>query len=153
MLDEVRLAPESLKLEVTENDLMENTKSTIQVFNRLRSIGVGIQVDDFGIGYSSLSYLSQFPVNALKIDQSFINKMMSDNNQLKIVQAIVLLTQRLDVVVVAEGVENEEQLRQLRAMGCEFGQGYYLSKPLDPERIAHLLEEVSRKQGALEGVL
>lgn len=153
VLEEVGLSPESLKLEVTENELMENTTSTIQVFNRLRSLGVGIQVDDFGIGYSSLSYLSQFPVNALKIDQSFINQMMSDSNQLKIVQAIVLLTQRLDVVVVAEGVENEEQLRQLRAMGCEFGQGYYLSKPLDPQRTAQLLEEVFRKQGILEGVL
>lgn len=153
VLEEVGLSPESLKLEVTENELMENTTSTIQVFNRLRSLGVGIQVDDFGIGYSSLSYLSQFPVNALKIDQSFINQMMSDSNQLKIVQAIVLLTQRLDVVVVAEGVENEEQLRQLRAMGCEFGQGYYLSKPLDPQRTAQLLEEVFRKQGVLEGVL
>ncbi len=153
VLEDAGLSPESLKLEVSEDDLMENTKSTIQVFNRLRSLGVGIQVDDFGIGYSSLSYLSQFPVNALKIDQSFINKMMSDKHQLKIVQAIVLLTQRLDVVVVAEGVENEEQLRQLRAMGCEFGQGYYLSKPLDPEKAAQLLEEVSRKQGALEGVL
>lgn len=153
VLEEVGLSPESLKLEVTENELMENTTSTIQVFNRLRSLGVGIQVDDFGIGYSSLSYLSQFPVNALKIDQSFINQMMSDSNQLKIVQAIVLLTQRPDVVVVAEGVENEEQLRQLRAMGCEFGQGYYLSKPLDPQRTAQLLEEVFRKQGVLEGVL
>ncbi len=153
VLDEIGLLPQSLKLEVTENDLMENTKSTIQVFNRLRALGVQIQVDDFGIGYSSLSYLSQFPVNALKIDHSFINKMMSDNNQLKIVQAIVLLTQRLDVVVVAEGVENEEQLRQLRAMGCEFGQGYYLSRPLDPESTTHLLEQVARRQGALEAVL
>jgi len=152
-LEESGLPPLSLKLEVTESDLMENTKSTIDVFKRLRTIGVQIQVDDFGIGYSSLSYLSQFPVTALKIDQSFINKMMLDGNQLKIVQAIVMLTQRLDVVVVAEGVENEAQLRQLREMGCEFGQGYYLSRPLDAESAHRLLEEIASRQGMLEGVL
>jgi diguanylate cyclase (GGDEF)-like protein/PAS domain S-box-containing protein len=152
-LEESGLPPLSLKLEVTESDLMENTKSTIDVFKRLRTIGVQIQVDDFGIGYSSLSYLSQFPVTALKIDQSFINKMMLDGNQLKIVQAIVMLTQRLDVVVVAEGVENEAQLHQLREMGCEFGQGYYLSRPLDAESAHQLLEEIASKQGMLEGVL
>ncbi len=103
----------------------------MQVFNGLREMGVQIQIDDFGIGYSSFGFLSQFPVNALKIDQSFINMMMTDGNQLKIVQAIVMLTQRLDVVVIAEGVETEEQLNQLKTLGCNFGQGYYLSRPLE----------------------
>ena len=143
-LEESGLNPGCLKLEITENVIMETSLFTSEVFRRLQALGVQVQIDDFGIGYSSLSYLSQFPVNALKIDQSFINKMAVDNSQLKIIQAIVMLAHRLDVVVVAEGVENEEQMARLRALGCEYGQGYFVSKPLDTTRIQTMLDEWSR---------
>ena len=142
VLKDTGLPAECLKLEITENVILENKVATLQVFDELRQMGVQIQIDDFGIGYSSLSYLSQFPVNALKIDQSFIGKMMTDSNQLKIVQAIVMLTQRLDVAVIAEGVETEAQLKQLKALGCNFGQGYFLSKPLDYQTTDALLDKV-----------
>jgi diguanylate cyclase (GGDEF)-like protein/PAS domain S-box-containing protein len=142
VLKDTGLPAECLKLEITENVILENKVATLQVFDELRQMGVQIQIDDFGIGYSSLSYLSQFPVNALKIDQSFIGKMMTDSNQLKIVQAIVMLTQRLDVAVIAEGVETEAQLNQLKALGCNFGQGYFLSKPLDYQTTDALLDKV-----------
>jgi EAL domain-containing protein (putative c-di-GMP-specific phosphodiesterase class I) len=135
------LNPACLKLEITENVIMETSLFTSEVFRKLQALGVQVQIDDFGIGYSSLSYLSQFPVNALKIDQSFVNKMSLDNSQVKIIQAIVMLAQRLDVVVVAEGVETEEQLEQLRELGCGFGQGYFVSKPMHTARIQSLLEE------------
>ncbi len=141
VLEESHLAPGCLKLEITENIIMETNLLTSEVFRKLQALGVQLQIDDFGIGYSSLSYLSQFPVNALKIDQSFIKKMSVDNSQLKIVQAIVMLAQRLDVVVVAEGVETEEQLEQLNTLGCGYGQGYYVSKPLETIKIEALLEE------------
>jgi diguanylate cyclase (GGDEF)-like protein/PAS domain S-box-containing protein len=153
VLSETGLPATSLKLEITENALMEHTDTTMEVLHQLRSMGVQIQIDDFGIGYSSLSYLSQFPVSALKIDQSFVNLMTSDNNRLKIIQAIVLLTQRLDVVVIAEGVESEDQLAQLKELGCGYGQGYYMSRPIDGDSVAHLLEDVILNGGILTGRL
>lgn len=150
VLKDTGLPAGCLKIEITENVIMENNQATMQVFNELRAMGVQIQIDDFGIGYSSLGYLSQFPVDALKIDQSFINMMMTDSNQLKIVQAIVMLTQRLDVVVIAEGVETEEQLNQLKTLGCNFGQGYYLSRPLDRRSTGELLEKVIVRGGEMD---
>jgi len=145
VIEETGLTPTCLKLEITENVIMETSLFTSEVFEKLQALGVQLQIDDFGIGYSSLSYLSQFPVNALKIDQSFVNKMSLDNSQLKIIQAIVMLAQRLDVVVVAEGVETEAQLEQLRELGCGYGQGYYVSRPLNTDNVIALLENWTLK--------
>jgi len=150
VLSESCLPPEQLKIEITENALMDFNESTLQVFHTLRSMGVQIQIDDFGIGYSSLSYLSQFPINALKIDQYFVQRIPGDSNRLKIVQAIVMLTQRLDVVVIAEGVENAQQLAQLKAMGCDYGQGFYLARPMDDQDAAVLLEKLVGSGGEME---
>jgi EAL domain-containing protein (putative c-di-GMP-specific phosphodiesterase class I) len=150
VLSESCLPPEQLKIEITENALMDFTEATLQVFHSLRSMGVQIQIDDFGIGYSSLSYLSQFPINALKIDQYFVQRISTDSNRLKIVQAIVMLTQRLDVVVIAEGVENAQQLEQLKEMGCEYGQGYYLARPMDDQHTEGLLRKVAGTGGVME---
>ena len=142
VLNETGLNPENLKLEITENAIMENNQATREVFARLQSIGIQIQIDDFGIGYSSLGYLSQFPVNALKIDQSFVSKMDEDSSHMKIVQAIVSLTHRLGVGVIAEGLETSSQLEQLRALNCGYGQGYLISEPLDHESAQLLLSEL-----------
>lgn len=131
VLAETGLAPNNLKLEITESALLDNNEITTEVFTRLQKLGVQIQIDDFGIGYSSLGYLSHFPIDALKIDRSFVKMMGEDSNNLKIVQAIVMLSHRLGVGVIAEGVETEDQLDQLVSLGCEYGQGFFVSFPLD----------------------
>jgi EAL domain-containing protein (putative c-di-GMP-specific phosphodiesterase class I) len=138
-LQETGLNPQCLKLEITESALMENFEMTEQAFGQLQELGVQIQIDDFGIGYSSLSYLSNFPINALKIDHTFIKQMNDESNNLKIVQAILMLSHRLGVGVIAEGVETESQLLQLRQLGCEFGQGFFLSVPLPGSDLRNLL--------------
>jgi EAL domain-containing protein (putative c-di-GMP-specific phosphodiesterase class I) len=152
-LQESGLDPSCLKIEITENAILENNLFTLNVFSELKAMGVEVQIDDFGTGYSSLSYLSHFPVNALKIDQTFIHEMVADSNHLKIVQAIIMLTKRLDVVVIAEGVETEEQLSQLKELGCTYGQGYYLSRPLDRTSVGELLEEVIAQDGRIDSLL
>jgi predicted signal transduction protein with EAL and GGDEF domain len=129
-LKETGLEPNNLSLEITETFIVENKEITINVCNKLRELGIHIQIDDFGSGYSSLSYLSQFPINALKIDQSFIRNMGNGGNDTNIIQAIVMLSRRMGVNVIAEGVETVTQLNTLKELGCEYGQGYYVSKPL-----------------------
>ncbi len=129
-LRETDLDPKSLSLEITETVIIENKDITVDMCTKLRELGIHIQIDDFGIGYSSLSYLSQFPINALKIDQSFIKKMGEGNNETNIIQAIVMLSRRMGVNVIAEGVETANQFQALKSLGCEYGQGYYVSKPL-----------------------
>jgi diguanylate cyclase (GGDEF)-like protein/PAS domain S-box-containing protein len=130
VLEETGLDSKSLCLEITETFIVENKEITVDVCNKLRELGVHIQIDDFGSGYSSLSYLSQFPINALKIDQSFIRNMEEGNNETNIIQAILMLARRMSVNVIAEGVETADQYKALKALGCEYGQGYYVSKPL-----------------------
>ena len=106
-------------------------------------MGVQIQIDDFGIGYSSLSYLSRFPINALKIDQSFVSQITGEGNQRDIVRAIISLTERLNVNLIAEGVETGEQLKELLSLGCKLGQGYYLSLPMDADSVDAMLQKFS----------
>jgi diguanylate cyclase (GGDEF)-like protein/PAS domain S-box-containing protein len=133
--------PDSLKLEITESAILDKDENTHAVLDRLKDLGLQIQIDDFGTGYSSLGYLSSFPINALKIDRSFVKEMEAENNHTKIVQAIVMLSQRLGVGVIAEGIESDNLANRLRDLGCEYGQGFYFSKPLDQESISTLLVE------------
>lgn len=141
VLEETGLDPTSLKLEITENTIMETSQFTAGVFSHLQSLGVQVQIDDFGVGYSSLGYLSHFPLNALKIDRTFVGRMADDTNQLDIIQAIVSLTHRLGVGVIAEGVETQGQLDQLKQLGCEYGQGFLVSVPIDSQAAYTLLKE------------
>jgi EAL domain-containing protein (putative c-di-GMP-specific phosphodiesterase class I) len=106
------------------------------MMNRLRAIGVEISLDDFGTGYSSLSYLHRLPVNYLKIDRSFVYRMVESKENGEIVKTIVKLAQNLRMKVIAEGIETAEQLLQLKQLGCEFGQGYLISEPLASEDAA-----------------
>ena len=138
-LEATGLKPENLKLEITESVLMENLESTERVLRQLQDLGVQIQIDDFGIGYSSLGYLSNFPIDALKIDHSFVQQMNSESNDLKIVQAILMLSHRLGVGVIAEGIETEQQLMQLKQMGCELGQGFFVAMPLNSKDLKNTL--------------
>jgi diguanylate cyclase (GGDEF)-like protein len=131
VLRETGLDARSLKLEITESVVMENIEMATRTLERLQALGVELSIDDFGTGYSSLSYLQRFPVNTLKIDRSFISRITESDGTAEIVRTIMQLGQNLGMDVIAEGVETEQQSAQLRALGCEFGQGYYFSLPLD----------------------
>lgn len=124
------LPPRCLKLEITESHIMENSDVAVTVINRLRKLGVEFSLDDFGTGYSSLSYLHRLPFTYLKIDRSFVHLMTESEENAEIVNTIVRLARSLKLKVIAEGLETEEQIAYLRALECEFGQGYFFSKPL-----------------------
>jgi EAL domain-containing protein (putative c-di-GMP-specific phosphodiesterase class I) len=109
---------------------------------KLKIMGVHVQIDDFGTGYSSLGYLHQFPVNALKIDRSFVSRMDIENNNPEIAQTVVVLAHDLGMETVAEGVETEQQMDLLKALRCEYGQGFLVSKPLSCDEVKRLLVEI-----------
>jgi EAL domain-containing protein (putative c-di-GMP-specific phosphodiesterase class I) len=139
VLHQTELDPNHLKLEITESGIMENSSSAATLLQQLKALGVQLCIDDFGTGYSSLSRLHQFPIDTLKIDRSFIRTMTSEGENAEIVQAILTLSQNLEMEVVAEGVETEEQLQQLRGLCCEYGQGYLFAKPLNSKAAATLI--------------
>jgi diguanylate cyclase (GGDEF)-like protein len=145
-LQETGLDPRCLKLEITESVVMKSAEVASSMLMQLRALGVQLSIDDFGTGYSSLSYLHRFPVNTLKIDRSFIGRMRADGENSEIVRTIVTLASNLGMEVVAEGVETAYQLSQLRALKCDYGQGYLFSRPLSKEAAEALLMEKSREQ-------
>ena len=134
ILRETCLDPKNLKLEITESAVMENVEAATELLHNLRSLGLRISMDDFGTGYSSLSHLRRFPIDTLKIDRSFVTQMADDEENAEIVRTIIGLAQNLGMDVVAEGVETPAQVLTLKALGCEYGQGYFYSKPLDYQR-------------------
>lgn len=139
ILLETKLDPHNLKLEITESSLVEDTQHTIAILQELKSLGIEFSLDDFGTGYSSLSYLHQFPFDTIKIDRSFVNSVGDNLEKLGIVRAIVTLARNLGMDTIAEGIETVDQLAQLKALKCEYGQGYYLSKPLDKEILENII--------------
>lgn len=148
LLEEYRLEPESLDLEVTETMLMADADGALAVMNELRQMGVGLSIDDFGMGYSSLGYLKRFPVQTLKIDRSFVRDVVEDPEDAGIVRAIIALASTLQLQVVAEGVETEAQQDFLLAEGCEGAQGYLYSRPLPADEAAAFLFSWSVKSSA-----
>ena len=139
ILQETMLDPHNLKLEITESSLVEDTQHTIAILKELKAIGIEFSLDDFGTGYSSLSYLHQFPFDTIKIDRSFVNSVGDNSEKLSIVRAIVTLARNLGMDTIAEGIETVNQLAKLKALKCEYGQGFYLSKPLDKEILESLI--------------
>jgi EAL domain-containing protein (putative c-di-GMP-specific phosphodiesterase class I) len=129
-LGKARLKPELLELELTESLLIEDSMRCADLLRRLKKIGVALSVDDFGTGYSSLAYLQLFPVDAIKLDKTFVNRGGEGTNNLRLVKALVDLAHALDLKVVAEGVESAEILRFLHASGCDEIQGYLVARPL-----------------------
>jgi diguanylate cyclase (GGDEF)-like protein/PAS domain S-box-containing protein len=127
------LAAHSLKLEITETVLMENFETTAATIVRLSELGVGLYIDDFGTGYSSLNYLARFPLELLKVDRSFVSQITEDPRTVEIARTIVTLAHNLGLVALAEGIETAQQLANLRALGCEYGQGYWFSPPVSAE--------------------
>ncbi|KQT18880.1 cyclic nucleotide-binding protein [Methylobacterium sp. Leaf399] len=130
MLATSGMAPESLKLEITESILMQDPRAAADALTRCRDTGMGIAIDDFGTGYSSLSYLSTLPITTLKVDRAFVQAMLGDPRSRKIVQTILRLADELAIPVVAEGIEIPAEAEALTAMGCAFGQGYLFGRPV-----------------------
>jgi diguanylate cyclase (GGDEF)-like protein/PAS domain S-box-containing protein len=145
ILQESGLSAASLNLEITENAVMGNYEIILEVLDKLKTYGIQVQIDDFGVGYSSLNYLSHYSIKVLKIDRSFISKITKDHDYLKIVQAIIKLTHGLGLTVVAEGVETKEQLAQLNLLDCEYIQGKLISMPVDYSEIADLLKKEHKR--------
>jgi diguanylate cyclase (GGDEF)-like protein/PAS domain S-box-containing protein len=143
IIRETGLAPQSLKLEITESAVSENIETVAEMMEQIRAIGVELSMDDFGTGYSSLSHLHRFPLDTLKIDRSFISLMQENDENMEIVRTIVGLAQNLGMVLVAEGVETYDQITILRKLGCEYGQGYFFSKPIDTLDAASFIAEHS----------
>jgi EAL domain-containing protein (putative c-di-GMP-specific phosphodiesterase class I) len=135
------LAPTAIDLEITESLIMEDIQGNIEKLNAVRALGVNIAIDDFGTGYSSLGYLAKLPVQALKIDRSFINTMSKDPNAMTLVSTIISLAHSLRLKVIAEGVETEEQANFLRLLRCDEMQGYLFSKPLPVDGLVGLLRK------------
>ncbi len=132
-LSDTGLAPHRLELEITESVLLEATAATLSTLHQLRQLGVRIALDDFGTGYSSLSYLTTFPFDKIKIDRGFVTDMSTRASALSVIEMIVQLSNKLGMITTAEGVESEEQLRSLQAVGCTQVQGYLLARPLPAE--------------------
>jgi Amt family ammonium transporter len=143
-LQETGLAPASLSLEVTERVLMESVESSMAVLHRLRELNVELHMDNFGSGYSSLSYLPRFPLQAIKVDRTFVHRMGARRTDLEIVRSIVDLAEHLGLAVIAEGVETASQRERLIAFGCKLGQGFLFGKALEPEAARALLVEQQR---------
>ena len=139
LLQEFQLPPRCLKLEITESVFSDNLDAAVGLLTQLRELGVQLSIDDFGTRYSSLSYLQRFPIDTLKIDRSFVTQMMENEENLAIVRTIVALAQNLGMDVVAEGVETEDQLRLLRKLECENGQGFLFSTPLGGNQLEQFI--------------
>ena len=139
VLSQTQVPATALVLEITESMLVQSIETTTDLLHQLRAMGFRISIDDFGTGYSSLSYLYNLPVDYLKIDRSFVSNMQPGNKNYKIVQAIVGLSDQLQIGAIAEGIETEQQLEWLKLLDCELGQGYLLSRPLNPAAATALL--------------
>jgi diguanylate cyclase (GGDEF)-like protein len=124
---------DALHIELTESALMDQSSASLEIFETTRALGVSLTIDDFGTGYSSLSYLHRMPINALKIDQVFIADLDRNAHATKIIEAVIALAHALGLEVVAEGIETREQLDRVTALGCEYAQGFFFSRPVRPE--------------------
>ncbi len=141
ILDEFKLSPDDMMLEITESAYADNGDRLIEVVNSLRNRGFKIEMDDFGSGYSSLNMLTEIPIDVLKLDMKFIRRMLIDDKSLRLVELVMDIAGYLEVPVVAEGVEEEKQLNTLRNMGCDLVQGYYFSPPLPAQRFEELIKK------------
>ncbi|MBR1684521.1 MAG: EAL domain-containing protein, partial [Clostridia bacterium] len=141
LLEDYGLTPDEMLLEITESAYTQDSEQIIQTVNTLRELGFSIEMDDFGTGYSSLNMISVLPIDALKLDMQFIRSAFRDHKDTRLLEVIIDIADYLTVPVIAEGVETEEQLHALKAMGCDIVQGYYFSRPVPADEYEHFLEE------------
>lgn len=141
LLNELALAPDALKLEITESTVMDDPATAVEMLRQMKALGIRLAIDDFGTGYSSLSYLHRFPLDTLKIDRSFISGVNGGINGMEIAKTIMPLAKNLSLDVVAEGVETAEQAQELKRLDCKYAQGYFFSKPLSREDAEALLTQ------------
>jgi EAL domain-containing protein (putative c-di-GMP-specific phosphodiesterase class I) len=141
ILDETGIAPHLLELELTESMMMNDVEHAVAILHKLKAIGVHLSIDDFGTGYSSLSYLRRFPIDLLKIDQSFVRDITVDPDDAAIVLSIISLAHSLRLKVIAEGVETEAQLSYLQYHGCDLMQGFYFSRALPADDCTALFHD------------
>jgi EAL domain-containing protein (putative c-di-GMP-specific phosphodiesterase class I) len=135
VLEETGLPPTSLRLEVTESSVLSDGDMALETMRALGRLGVGLDIDDFGTGYSSFDYLQRYPFDTLKIDRTFVQGIACDHESQLIVSTILDLARSFGMDVVAEGIEDEEQLEELKTMGCPCGQGYYFARPMEASAI------------------
>jgi EAL domain-containing protein (putative c-di-GMP-specific phosphodiesterase class I) len=150
ILSETGLEAKYLELEITEGLLVEDVESTFNTLNALHAQGLHLSIDDFGTGYSSMNYLQRFPLKTLKIDQSFVHEITSNNDDAVITTAMIELAHRLGLSVIAEGVEDEKQLAFLRAHNCDEVQGYYFCRPMPADKITEWLYSFNRPADSIE---
>ncbi len=141
ILQQTGIDPRHLKLEITESEVIENIEETLVTLEELKKLGIKLSMDDFGTGYSSLSYLHRLPVDTLKIDRSFIMGLEEDSSKLELVKTIVQLAKIFKLDAIAEGIETQPQCDLLLGLECEYGQGYFFSKPVEREMAQTLLQE------------
>lgn len=142
VLDETGFPADRLNIEITETAFLEHHAKALEMLEQLKSIGVQTDIDDFGTGYSNLAYLVTLPISTLKVDRSFVGRMAEDTGNREVVKTIISLAANLGLKVVAEGIETKEQHDTLVGMGCQYGQGYFFSKPLNAERTNDLVERI-----------
>lgn len=143
LVGECDVSPSAIEIEITETVVVQNMQTAIDILEKLSEAGFSIAIDDFGVGYSSFSYLKKFPVNKIKIDRSFVTDLSQGANHAAIISAMIAMGHSLGLCVVAEGVETEEELRFLQDLQCDQVQGYFFSRPLPPEEISQLLSDSS----------
>lgn len=134
------IPPQCLVLEITESSIMANPQTALNIMNELKDMGLSLSVDDFGTGYSSLAYLKKLPVSELKIDRSFVMHMETDNDDVTIVRSTIDLAHNMGLTVVAEGVENQAVCDMLQKMGCDYLQGYFISRPVMAQDMLNLIK-------------
>jgi diguanylate cyclase (GGDEF)-like protein len=144
IFEETGCDPCSIKLEITESAVMGNAEGAIEVLRKIQRIGVQLSIDDFGTGYSNLSYLHRFPIDTLKVDRSFVSTMEDGSDNGEIVRTVIELARALRLNVIAEGIESVHQFHQLRVLGCQYGQGYFFSRPVPSWEAGVLLEDQGR---------
>jgi EAL domain-containing protein (putative c-di-GMP-specific phosphodiesterase class I) len=139
--------------EITESSLIEEGQATLDQLARLRAIGIRLAIDDFGTGYSSLGYLEQLPVDILKIDRAFIVDLPTSPKRATLLRAIVGMANALHLTTIAEGIETDEQMHAVRAIGCDLAQGFLISHPMEPHEAAVLIEAAAADPGLYRGLL
>jgi EAL domain-containing protein (putative c-di-GMP-specific phosphodiesterase class I) len=142
---ETNLVPNSLKLEITESMVMDNVESAIEILESLKALNLRLSMDDFGTGYSSLSYLHRFPMDTIKVDQSFVRRIKDNGDDSEIARTVVMLGHNLGMDIIAEGIETVNQKQILQSLDCEYGQGYLFSKPVPVELVPDLLRKINFK--------